>query len=205
MTPLVLLLMSLPASAATPRLPPNALRVPLVRQATSYSCGAAALLSLLFYWQGYDGREDSLYKELGTTPKDGTPPESLIEAAARRGLEARLVEHMSLADLRDALQRGDTVILDIQAWRDKAVKRKWSETWEDGHYVVLVGMDKENAYVMDPSSLGAYGHIPLSELPERWHDYENRHGIIRRYHRLGIVIRGTKPPKGASPSLVRVE
>ena len=189
---------------ASPGLPAGALAVPLVRQATSYSCGAAALQSVLAYWGAYDGGESGLYALLATTPKDGTDPVHLASGAVHFGLKAELREGMTLDELRRLLDSGDTVILDLQAWRVAGATVSWQDDWEDGHYVVLVGMDAKNAYVMDPSTLGRYAWLPLTELEERWHDYEDRDGPIRRYLRLGIVIRGKAAFRGTSRDAARM-
>ena len=101
-----------------PKLPANALPVPIVPQATDYSCGAAAVLSVLYYWQLHSGGESTLYADLGTTPKDGTHPKKMIEVARKLGLRAEMKENLTLADLRAILARGETAILDFQAWRD---------------------------------------------------------------------------------------
>jgi predicted double-glycine peptidase len=200
----LLCLALLVACASAPVLPPKALKVPLVRQATTYSCGAAALLSVLFYWRVYDGNESSLYAELGTTPENGTPPESIARVATRFGLTSQVKTGMTLSDLRGALARGATVILDIQAWRDPGGgPPAWRDRWEDGHYVVLIGMDERRAYVMDPSTAGGYGWIPLAELEDRWHDYEDRGGRRVEWVRAGIVLQGTTPT--LEPPLTRVE
>ena len=78
----------------------------------------------------------------------------------------------------------------------------WSQRWQDGHYVVLAGLDEHYAYLMDPSTPERYTYLPLPELIERWHDYEDRDGRIRRYFQTGIVAHGAKPlPRPAEPSL----
>ncbi len=201
-----LILAAAGASHAAVQLPENTLPVPLIAQATDYSCGPATLLSVLLYWQVYDGSESSLYPILDTTPKDGTDPPHLVAGAEHFGLKAGLSSPMSLSDLKGALELGETVILDLQAWRgDQSKKLAWKDVWEEGHYVVLVGMDKDNAYVMDPSTRGSYAYLPLSELEERWHDYEDRAGSVRRYHRLGVIIRGDKHLRNLQAPLVRME
>ena len=207
-TTLFALLATLPlgrASAAQPALPKGLLTLPLTRQATTYSCAAAALQSVLFYWQVYDGGETGLYPALETTPKDGTEPPKILEVAKSYGLEASLREHWTVPELREALKRGETVILDIQAWRETGSSTPWKDDWEDGHYVVLAGMDAENVYLMDPSSAGAYAFMPLAELEDRWHDYEDRHGAVRRYDHLGIAIRGKKHLHRVPAGPVRIE
>jgi len=181
--------------APRPSMPSDALPVPIMRQAHPYSCGAAVLLSILYYWQAHDGGEASLYRDIATTPEKGTDPEGIVRGARGHGLEAALKEKASFDDLRKALGRGETVILDFQAWPDELVgsTATWRGRWEDGHYAVLVGMDETYVYLMDPSVGGGYTYIPRVEFLERWHDYEDRPGGARRYERLAVFIRGRKP------------
>lgn len=198
---LAALLAAAPAFAAmpAPRLPERSLPLPLVSQETDYSCGAAALLSVLKYWRAFDGGEKALYGVLRTTPADGTDPRKLAEGARAFGLTARWRENLGLADLRAALARGDTAILDIQAWPDAgAVKVSWREDWDDGHYVVLIAMDADYAYFMDPSSDGKYAYIALPELSDRWHDVETRGGRARRYVHFAVFVHGGGAPGRAA-------
>lgn len=171
-------------AGTTPSMPVDALPVPIVAQETDYSCGAAALLALMQYWGVDQGlSETDLHDDLETTKKDGTPPFAMAEEATARGLKSNYRGDVTSEDLRDALTVGVTVILDIQA--DEP------EDEDSGHYVVLVGMDGENAYVMDPSSGGSYAWLPLDELDARWHD-ERDHGAV--------FVEGTTvaaPPLGA--------
>lgn len=184
------------AAEPAPALPPDALRVPPVRQSTSYTCGAAALQAVLAYWGRYDGGESALAKRLGSDPTDGTKVAAILRVARELGLEAEAKEKMTVDDLRAAFKRGDTVIVNLQAWADWETKapplrgEAWAARWEDGHYVVLVAVDQTNAYFMDPSVLPGLAWLPLSELPHRWHDYEREGRAVRRFDRLGIVLRG---------------
>lgn len=177
-----------------PAMPKDYLPLPLVNQETDYSCGPAALLSVLRYWRAFEGTERDLYAPLETTPKDGTEPQKLVEVAARQGLAAELREGLGVEDLRAALKRGETVIIDFQAWRDEgAPPLPWEDVWEDGHYAVLSAIDEKYAYFMDPVAEGAYAYMPLGELPKRWHDYEDRHGTVNRSYQLGVFLRGKTP------------
>ncbi|MBI3299670.1 MAG: C39 family peptidase [Elusimicrobia bacterium] len=186
-------------------LPAGSLPVPLVRQATPYSCGAAAMSSVLRYWKVFDGGERSLYERLQTTEEDGTDPRSMVKVARELGLKAELAENLTVDDLRRHLAEGQTVILDVQAWADDdPTPGDYSDNWEDGHYVVLVGLDETKAYVMDPSIHGGYGWIPLDELPGRWHDYEDRDGTLWRYHGLGVAVSGADRLRSAPAPLERV-
>ncbi len=183
------------AQAAPPRptLPDKFLEVPLVRQTTEYSCGAAALAAILHYWRVFSGSETELFIPLGTTQNDGTAPDSIVRVAKSFGLSAEEKTRMTLDDLELAHKSGSTVILNIQAWKDKG-SSPWSLTWENGHYVVLVGLDENFIYVMDPSVSAQYGYIPHKEFLERWHDYEEKNNVKEFNYELGIVIRGKKSP-----------
>jgi predicted double-glycine peptidase len=190
--PLATAAASTASATAAPALPAGFLPVPIVRQAHPYSCGAAVLLAVLYYWQVEDCGEAALYEELSTTEEEGTAPESLVRGARARGLAAELRQGLSLDDLRAALARGETAIVDLQAWREDE-EVPWKERWDDGHYVVLVAMDERNAYVMDPSTCASYAWLPLDELLDRWRDYETRTGKRVEYVRAAILVRGRTP------------
>lgn len=194
----------LPSPLITP--PPSHLPIPIIRQATEYSCGAASLLAVLYYWRVYDGTESSLYKMLNTTEAEGTDPLYMVKAARGFGLKAYMKEHLKLSDLRSALRRGDTVILDLQAWRIKEEEKlPWKKVWESGHYIVLTAMDNHYLYAMDPSAGAGYAYLALNEFLTRWHDYERRGDKIKKYHRLGIFIRGKKPIQRFPTPFIKIE
>lgn len=179
--------------------------VPDVRQSTGYTCGAAALQAVLAHWGIYE-REDRLAAELGSTPEAGTHPADIVRIARRHGLEAELREGLEIADLEAALASGTTVIVDLQAWRERS-DIPWAETWDDGHYMVLLATDRENLYFEDPSLLGARGFIPRTEFLDRWHDYEGQPPLDasdRTYIRMAIFIRG-EGPVAVRPPFTKVD
>ncbi len=187
-------LLSGPDSALHPAAPLPFAAVPDVRQSTGYTCGAAALQAVLAYW-GIDEREDRLAARLRSTPEQGTHPDDIVRGARELGLTADLREGLVLADLERALAEGTSVIVDLQAWRDLA-DVPWAETWEDGHYMVLLGADAANLYFEDPSLLGSRGVVPRAEFVERWHDYEGQAPLDpsdRKYVRMAIFLRGPRP------------
>ena len=68
---------------------------PLVSQETDFSCGSAALFSVLRYWKGdifpfY--HEAQLWPALGTTEEKGTEPSKIVQVAKEYGLQAFYVE-----------------------------------------------------------------------------------------------------------------
>jgi len=184
-----------PADSAAPSQDPLAFAsIPDVRQSTGHTCGAAALQAVLAYW-GFDEREDRLAARLRSTPEAGTHPLDIIRVAREFGLAAELREGLEIADLERALAEGTTVIVDLQAWRESAAV-PWTETWDDGHYMVLLGLDATDMYFEDPSLLGVRGKIPRAEFVDRWHDYEGEPPLDptdRTYTRAALFIKGSRP------------
>lgn len=189
-----------------PLLPKNHLHVPIFRQATDFSCGAAAVASVLTYWNLFDGGESELYQKLETDPAFGTHPETMTKVLSEFHLSVEMLTNQTLLDLEIALAAGKTAILDIQAWsEDESAKLPWPERWNDGHYVILIGMDDQYVYVMDPSIAQGYGYIPREELLMRWHDYEDRTGKIKLFLNLAIYVKGAQPLTNYPAKLIRVE
>ena len=177
--------------------PPSILtQVPDVRQSQSYSCGAASLQAVFNYW-GIDEREGMLIQELNSTEETGTPPESLVRVARAHGLHAYMLSNLTLADLEQFNANGTPVIIACQAWRTpEEENQSWDNLWDDGHYMVVIGLDKDNVYFEDPSLLGSRGFIPRQEFLSRWHDYEGTslsgpNSTV--FSHLGIIIRGNEP------------
>jgi predicted double-glycine peptidase len=207
----------------SPQLPSQFLKLPLVRQAYDYSCGAGALMSVLAYWGEFDDAETSLYRQINTTPSNGTEPEPMARYARKLGLDAEVLRNQTIGDLRSALARGETWILDIQAWPLFTQNRfnvdqikvgqgqpvrpdwDWSQDWVDGHYVVLVGMDEHYAYFMDPSTVGSYTFMTLADLELRWHDTEYQNGYNKKVYHLAIRIKGKTPATTLPMPLVRMD
>lgn len=164
-------------------LPRQALRVPAVAQSTNFSCGPASLAAVLRYWRVWDGQERDLWAALHTTPTDGTDPQPMADVARGYGLIAAYRRDVTLDELRAALGRGETVILDLQAW--PATPVIWAEDWDDGHYVVLVAMNAERIYYMDPSEDDGYGQLAIADFALRWHDAEIDG---KRYEHMAIFV-----------------
>lgn len=78
---------------------------------------------------------------------------------------------------------------------------------EDGHYVIVIGIDAENVIVMDPArfapdELAGYGTsmggqrvaIPRDEFVRRWRDSDAEGNTYERY---GIAVRRPADPGSA--------
>ncbi len=96
------------------------------QQTTSYTCGPAALITLLRYYQR-DADEMETAKGANCTPDKGTTPQNMVAWLERQGFDVTWGEHGSLDLLRANLAKGIPTIVE---WID------WG-----GHWVVVVGYD----------------------------------------------------------------
>jgi len=159
-----------PSEVRSLRTAANLIHVPLTRQATDYTCGVAALQSILYYY-GKEFREDQLAKKLQAEPKRGTQYPKIVEFARSLGFRVDVQTHMTLPHLKRLIDERKPVIVLIQAWPESPVD--WSKDWKDGHYAIALGYDTDNLYFMDPSTLGHYTFIPIPEFLDRWHDVDD--------------------------------
>ena len=169
--------------------------VPLMHQASSWSCGAASLMATFLYWLPDDypyETEYEMWSKLNTTEKNGTEPNKMVKVAKKGGLNAEYHSQMTIESLREQYENGNTVIMCFQAWPGKRLKG-WEFDWKDGHYAVLVGMDENNMFLMDPSTHGSYVWLPIDEMTERWHDVDEDR---EKKFGMGIVISGPSNHKG---------
>jgi predicted double-glycine peptidase len=176
----------------TAPLPANAVQVPVVRQRQNFSCGAAVTLTLLRYWcvEPYARvEEEALYASLSTTDARGTEPEPMVALLNRGGVDARYRHgDVTIGDLERAVDAQEPPIVDLQAWREHDAP--WREIWDAGHYVMMVGYDRERLFFADPSNLTPEGYAFLlrDELDERWHDLSGERD--ERLVRMTIFARG---------------
>ena len=173
------------------------LEVPLYRQSHNFTCGVACVASVLRY-AGYDfdTREDRLLWELAATPENGTnymkiaeyldgvrmegDPDTPVFATEIVCTDYAADEHDQtisdrlLSQFRADLDNNTPVICVIQAWKDDGDYTTGTE--DDGHYVVLIGYQKDtekDSYIyffMDPSTSGSYTYLTEEEFILRWHD-----------------------------------
>jgi hypothetical protein len=120
------------------------------RQVTEYSCGACALQAVLSYW-GKDVDEEDLMKVLNTTSEEGTYPEDIVRGAQSLGFEAEARDRLTLDEVERFTADGRPMIALAQVWRsEKNSPGSVAEDWDNGHYIVVLGVDKDYVYFQDP-------------------------------------------------------
>jgi predicted double-glycine peptidase len=159
----------------------NLIRVPLARQEADYTCGVAALQSILYYY-GYESRQDILALRLHSDPEQGTAYPNMVSFAESLGFQVSVYTELTLGELKRYIDSRQPVLIAIQAWRESA--GDWAQDWNDGHYVVAVGYDQDNFYFMDPSTLGNFTFIPNAEFLDRWHDVYQDKPLVH----FGMVV-----------------
>lgn len=168
--------------------------MPDTRQSTEYSCGAAAMQAVLGY-RGRDIGEEDIREMLNTNEVSGTYPDDIIRVAKALGLQAEYKENMSMADLENYVAEGIPVIVDCQAWRSVSqYNESWANTWNNGHWLVVIGIDENNVTLEDPYILGDRGYMSREEFVARWHNVRglDETDTGKQIH-MGIAIRGERP------------
>ena len=164
------------------------------RQITEYSCGASALQSVLSYW-GREVDEAELMKLLHTTPEAGTYPEDIVRGARALGFDARAREGLTLDEVAEFTAGGNPLIALAQVWRSQSGSAPSAEEdWDNGHYIVVLGVDPDYVYFQDPYMRMSKAFVPRKTFEAHWHqvmggDLESNPKLMH----LGIFVRGDKP------------
>lgn len=182
------------------------LNLPDVQQPTDFSSGSTSLQAVLAYY-GTDIRMDELINMTNST-ENGTSSDNIAQAARQLGFNVELKENMTLEDLQNNINQGIPVIIDCQAWKSNNTNtssQNWTTDQQDGHYMVVVGVDKDNVYFEDPAVLGSRGYIPHQEFLDRWHDlyHDPKTGNNITTNHLGIIITGKQAP--TNPLMIKIE
>jgi predicted double-glycine peptidase len=199
--------------------------LPQFRQSDGETCGVDSLMSVMaYYGLGEDPNEKDLRKELHTTYKDGTEPPHIQQIAEKYGLNADVRSNMTVDDLAKLVNAGTPVMVTYQAYHDSTRKRdeipgpdggakhaldlhnpdgswNWKNDWIDGHYSVVIGVDKDFVYLQDPSNGQGRSVIPRQEFDERWHDTDQKWRPT--YVHTGIVFKPKEKPAELHPVYVR--
>ena len=166
------------------------------RQITDYSCGASALRIVLSYW-GKDLDEAELMELLHTNAEVGTNPENIVNGARSLGFDAQLFENLTLDQLERLTADGTPVIVLGQMWRsERDLDRPLEDVWDNGHYVVVLGVDTDYVYLQDPYIQMGKAFATRKSFEDHWHQVMGGNlEKSRKLIHLGIVIRSKQPAK----------
>ena len=158
---------------------------------TEYSCGACALQAVMSYW-GKNVDEIELMNVLQTTSEEGTYPENIVRGARALGFEAEARDHLSLEEVEKITAGGAPMIALVQAWRSETrAADSAAGEWDNGHYIVVLGVDKDHVYFQDPFARMSKAFMPRATFVKHWHqvmgaDLKRNPKLMQ----LGIFVRG---------------
>ena len=147
-------------------------------------CGPASLHMVLAYY-GIEATEKELARLSSSTRKHGVETYGLLRAARAYGVKGFVKDRASFSDLRaHVLKKGMPVIVD------------WFST-NDGHYSVVVHLDKKFIYLQDPEIRGIR-KMSMETFRRVWFDFPGLYiktpndVLLRRM----IVIYKEEPRRG---------
>lgn len=120
-------------------------------------CGPACLKMVLSFY-GLDKTEKELAKSSGATLDDGVEGDGLLKAAQSYNFDGYIRDNAALSDI-DKLVNTEK----------KPVIVDWF-SGDEGHYSVVVALDKENIYLQDPE-LGYLRAMAISKFYSVWFDF----------------------------------
>lgn len=173
--------------------------LPIIKQSEDWSCGAALVASVCRHFKIEPNTEAEAIRALGSSPTDGTGPDSISDVLIAHGLKVVSKDWMTLREIDKATRSGSPVLTPIQMYGFP----KEYEDAESGHWVAVVGIQGDTVKIHDPVS----GNIEMDqcEFLERWYD-KDAEGVP--YERFGMIVSRGNPKRSVEPvveekSLVR--
>jgi len=135
------------------------LKVKAFKQRTGF-CGPASLKMVLDYF-GIRKSERELAKLSGTTLARGVEGKNLLKAAEKLGLKGFIKDFSKISDIKKYVQKKKIpVIID---WFSK----------DEGHYSVVVSIDKKNIYLQDPE-IDRIRKLDIETFKRIWFDFPGK-------------------------------
>lgn len=132
------------------------LQIKPFRQRTGF-CGPASLKLILEYFS-IKKTEKEIASLCGYKKSKGVEAKRILKAAKKMGLKGFIKDCSEIKDIRKyVLKKKVPVIVD------------WFST-DEGHYSVVVDIDKENIYLQDPE-LGRPRAMRIGEFKRVWFDF----------------------------------
>ena len=136
------------------RPPVKILRLSPFRQTSLERCGPACLRMLVGFY-GVEKTEATLARVCRTNRKFGTSIENLVRAVKQLGFAVEQKDGATLLDLENYVRQ-----------KKRPVIVEWFSI-DDGHYSVVVGIDKANIILLDPE-IGQCRKIAREKFLRLW-------------------------------------
>lgn len=133
-------------------------------------CGPASLKIVLDYY-GIEKSEKELVLLCDSTQEIGTNAEKIKSAAESLGFTAVVKDNSTFEDIQKWLDKKVPVIVD---WFTRGGDNYTDSDIADGHYSVVVGLDKEYIYLQDPE-IGRVRKIKKDDFMTVWFDFKGKY------------------------------
>lgn len=135
------------------------------KQSDSSRCGPASIKAVLYYY-GIDITEDEICLRCEHTYELGCTNDNIKSAIESYGLGCSIIEMVDTSDLEYWTRHGVPVIVD---WFTPGFNQGL-EDLPNGHASVVIGVDREKVYLMDPE-IGQVRPISHSDFMRCWFDW----------------------------------
>ncbi len=121
-------------------------------QLDKYSCGAQSASVILDY---FDKTKpiDKVKQLLGTTKKDGTDTDPILNLFKQNNLNVDVNEKAELNDIYESVDEGNPILISV---------------YDGEHWIVVYGYSDDSIYVLDPSIKQYSCRLSKNEFNERW-------------------------------------
>jgi predicted double-glycine peptidase len=162
-----------------------------LRQIYNFDCGVTALQQVLIYY-GIEKREDELIKMLDikklSIEEHGTEMSKIVEVAKYFGLDAEILQNLTINKIKKLIDEKIPPIILLQAWRDYSEDNlDWEKDYKNGHYVIAIGYNDNCIFFEDPASVYRT-YLTFEEFEKRWHDLDDNNKT--KINHAAIIIRG---------------
>ncbi len=135
------------------------------KQSDSSLCGPAVIKAILYYY-GIDALESEIARRCNHTYDLGCTDLQMKEAIESYGLAVKIYNNSSIEDLEYWMQHHIPVIVD---WFSAGSISSLEDT-PNGHASVVVEIDKEKVYILDPE-IGQVRGIRHDDFMRVWFDW----------------------------------
>ena len=139
--------------------------VPYFKQNTDYTCGPASLKMVISFLGKFQS-EIQLAKIANTNEDSGTTHKNMVTVALKEGFQCYEKSGTRISQVKKIIKSGLPVIVN------------YIEPFSDiGHYAVIVGFEKENIIMNDPSN-GKNFNINEKDFIKRWHSGNSKKWML---------------------------
>lgn len=147
------------------------INVPPIKQSDTSRCGPTVVKMILSYY-GIDATEDELCIKCNHTFEKGCTDQGIINAFRSYGLSAKIYNDSSLEDIEYWIKHHTPVIVDFFfGGSDVSIM-------PDGHSGIIVDIDKESVYLLDPSTAKVLT-IYRDDFMRVWFDWKGSNHITK--------------------------